>query len=341
MNNINFVILNQKKWHDLYQGERPDIASCAPRMTSNEDVWCALSYLQLTQRGLNATVSDRPLPGKINIVDGINFGSRFFSPHIFTIGCRTDGPYPGFCQIILQQNLIQTPGEPARYMPQWPQPGIIPRSANRTGIHSIGFFGDARKNLSPAFQTAEFIRALETLGLRLIIQGKQREGVKWNDYAELDLVIAVRDIPDSHLRLKPVNKLVNAWLAGVPALMGQEPALRAIQQNDLDYFPVNTPADALAAIKKLQSTPNLYPAMVAHGHKRALDFDDNAVAKKWFELFEHASHAFQAWQDSGYVKKRLNFLQRFLKHRTHKRKHKRQIVQRYREMEQRAANQQP
>jgi hypothetical protein len=46
----------------------------------------------------------------------------------------------------------------------------------------------------------------------------------WHDYSTDDLVLAVRDLTEKDALVKPASKLVNAWIAGVPALLGPEPA---------------------------------------------------------------------------------------------------------------------
>ena len=69
--------------------------------------------------------------------------------------------------------------------------------------------------------------------------------------------------------MKPSTKLVNAWIAGVQALLGPEPGFQDIRQTPLDYFEVKTPVEVLNAIHRLRSQPALYEQMVSNGLKRA------------------------------------------------------------------------
>jgi hypothetical protein len=83
---------------------------------------------------------------------------------------------------------------------------------------------------------------------------------------------------------KPGTKLYNAWLAGVPAVLGPEPAFRELRRHELDYLEVTSVEEALAAIDRLRSDPALYRAMVDHGRERARDFSVEAILDRWTDL---------------------------------------------------------
>ena len=50
---------------------------------------------------------------------------------------------------------------------------------------------------------------------------------RWFDYSQVDLVLAHRIEAATMLRHKPASKLINAWLAGAPALWPTNPRMRA------------------------------------------------------------------------------------------------------------------
>ena len=58
------------------------------------------------------------------------------------------------------------------------------------------------------------------------------------DYRTLDAVIAVRPFEPHLYFAKPASKLINAWRAGVPALVGPEFASREIRRTDDDFLEV-------------------------------------------------------------------------------------------------------
>jgi len=106
----------------------------------------------------------------------------------------------------------------------------------------------------------------------------------WPDYRAVDVLIAVRP-PDRRLYLaKPATKLVNAWLAGVPAILGEEFAYRELRRSPLDYIEVASIDDARRAVRRLRDEPILYQAMVDNGRRRAREFTITSITEHWRKL---------------------------------------------------------
>jgi hypothetical protein len=98
------------------------------------------------------------------------------------------------------------------------------------------------------------------------------------------------------LRTKPATKLVNAWLAGTPALLGAEPAFAGLRRSELDYLEVATPDDALGALRRLREEPGLFRAMVENGERRADELSAEAVTARWEAvLSEEIVPAYERW----------------------------------------------
>jgi hypothetical protein len=329
---INFVVNSWAGWRSVLASADYRLENVASRIISNEDVWVVLTYLQLRRRGLCASISNAPAAERINILDGISFAARPAPANLFYVGCRGDGHYPGLCQVVIRQNGLESPGQPSFYIPQWTQPAIIPRASARTGIRTLGFLGHAEINLARPFKDPAFAARLRSLGCELIVRGKSEDRVSWHDYSDLDLILAVRDIPPSHLQLKPVNKLTNAWAAGVPALLGPEPAIEAIRRSRLDYIPVITPADVFGALATLRETAGLYQRMVAHGRSRAAEFDDDAVANRWFAVLDQVRERFRDWRSLNPVQRQLNQLRRIVSYRLSLRRHVHEVHYAYRRL---------
>jgi len=62
------------------------------------------------------------------------------------------------------------------------------------------------------------------------------QAIDWPDFREADLILAVRPGDRRRATNKPASKLVNAWLAGVPALLGPEVAYRELRRSELEWF---------------------------------------------------------------------------------------------------------
>lgn len=149
----------------------------------------------------------------------------------------------------------------------------------------------------------------------------------WHDYRHADVVLAVRNLTAKDALAKPASKLVNAWLAGVPAILGPEPAYREIRRSDLDYIEVKTAQEALDALARLRSTPGLYQAMVENGRKRGADFTEPATVRRWVDLLDGPVHeAYCAWQRRPASVVRLGQLMGIAMETHAKRRHRRSIL---------------
>jgi len=174
---------------------------------------------------------------------------------------------------VVQNPLQEAAG--AIHIPHWPQPGILARDTTRSGIRRMGYFG--RVSSLPEFLTdPAFLAELERRGVSFHCDDRN-----WIDYSQTDVCVALRYESAIGLATKPASKLVNAWIAGVPALLGPEPAYRAARVSALDYLEVASGRDVLAALDRLIADPGLYEAMVANGRARAPAFDRDAVRAHW------------------------------------------------------------
>jgi hypothetical protein len=327
---LNFVVLKWDKWAPLLAQHPPnDVRDIAHLIVSNEDVWVVLTYLQLRRRGLRASVSPMPVRGAINILDGIHIQPEHVTPDMYIVGCRGDGHYPGLCQTVIHQNTLRAPRRTVIYVPQWMQPGLLPRNPTRSRIERIGFFGHAAVNLLGYFHDEAFADQLRNLGCELSIRDRG-ERVCWHDYRDIDLVLSVRDIPYEHLKVKPANKLINAWYANTPAIIGPEPAIQALRRSQLDYFEARQPDEILQILKLLRSRPALYEEMILHGRKRAASYTDDALSRLWKIALNAIGVRFQQWQRMTSKQMDRAYMQRIRDHHRALDKHERDIHRSYR-----------
>lgn len=285
---VTFVCNYPQKWSELFLSSSdslPNPKEIHSRIITNEDCWIVLTYLYLKQRHLNVSISDRFLPGEICVVSSIDFRIRHKTFSSYVVGCRSDGHKPVLCNFAIVQNQANVESETDILIPHWPQPGLIPRNQERGNrIENLVFKGH-EGNLYEAFRSPEFIQELEDLGVRLVISPKPKnQPVQWHDYSDADLVIAVRDLPQKDYLVKPASKLVNAWTAGVPALLGPEPAFSQLRRSPLDYIEIRTPQQAINAIRRLKQEPSLYQQMIANGLKRSQDFTVDRIAQQWHDV---------------------------------------------------------
>lgn len=322
---VTFVIRHPERWPELFQPSEtsiPEPNSLPSRIQTYEECWIVLTYLYLKRKHLNVSIADRFIPGEICVVSSLELGIKDRTFNSFVVGCRSDGFKPALCELTVVQNKVCLDSETDIFIPHWPQPGLIPRRSERGNtIENIVFKGD-EINLYEPFRSPEFKQELEKLGVTLKINGKPKnEPVMWHDYTTDDLVLAVRDLTEKDAMIKPASKLVNAWIAGLPALLGPEPAFGEQRQSDLDYIEVTTPQAVFEAVKLLKSQPELYQKMVANGLKRAEDFTTERMIQRWYELLAGpVADRYGHWLKRNQVSRIAEFSLRSIQHKISGRK---------------------
>jgi len=198
---------------------------------------------------------------------------------------------PPFADTIIVQNPAEADGARSFFMARWPKPGLMPRDpARATRIESAAFKGFP-SSLDSAFQGAEWLEFLREQRIEWMCDAvpyadlrTDASGLQFPDYRSVDLIVAVRPESSTTYRDRPATKLVNAWLAGVPAILGPELAYRALRKGPLDYLEVANVTEARAAVIKLLREPEPHRAMVENGIRRAAEFTPARIVHLWQEL---------------------------------------------------------
>lgn len=94
----------------------------------------------------------------------------------------------------------------------------------------------------------------------------------------------------------PPSKLYNSWLAGVPALLGNESAYRAEKRNQYDYFEVRSAGHVLRTLEHLRGDPTLRARVARNCSLRAREIGPEHVAERWIRtLTTVAAPAYERW----------------------------------------------
>lgn len=297
----------------------PDVHDLEATTTSEVDDWCfwnttwmarrrawsLRTALSLQRAGYDVAISDRlPASGIVVVGPELSIRRSFLQQpwcqrrHLITVAIRADLPRCFFADFEIVQNGYYADEQRVFHVPHWPQYGIIPRDPGRQAtIQTVSFKGHS-VNLHPSFAGPAWQRFLDKNDLRMPLnfEGERTNLMEdWHDYRNVDLVLAVRQDLGSPYYDKPASKLINAWIAGVPALLGPEHAYRELRRSPLDYLEVRSTADAMSAIRQLRADPSLYAAMIANGHRRAQAFSDDHYVSRWAEvLFVQVPHLARA-----------------------------------------------
>ena len=284
-------------WPDLHNLEERDIAAHAARFRGGINNWIVQTYLRvkapLAAAGMTLTIGEKFIPGCVNVAhrDSLN---RLFTPYFrsFVVGIRADRSPVHWCDIEVVQNDLE-PGRPrTHFLNFWPQPGLIARDPSRgSRVERVAYFGRA-SNAPAWFFDPAWHAALATMGMVFEIRDD-----RWFDYSDVDVVLAHRNEAPTMLRQKPASKLTNAWHAGTPALLADEPAYASLLRSSLDYVSIDSPADTLAWLRHLRASPDHYAAMVDNGRRRSVEFSIHATKARWLRLLlDRAVPEATAWR---------------------------------------------
>ncbi len=301
----------------FYLADEPDVAGIS-RLDPDVDLdafrpgelsWVAQTYLRLRNAGFPVALQSTP-PERGLVV--------FHAKHkhalarqatgrrgLIFVAIRADNSSPLLADFEVLQSGRFADDRNRFWIPFWPQPGLVPRDPARgTTLQRVAYMGRI-ENLHPEFRGEGWRQALAALGLEWVLRevrfakgagarpgGSSRNGkssceetrIDWEDYRTLDAVIAVRPFEPHLYFAKPASKLINAWRAGVPALVGPEFASREIRRTDDDFLEVADAGAALAALRRLRDDPELYSRIVAAGHRRAPEFSFAALTAQWARL---------------------------------------------------------
>ena len=271
----------------------PALATKRPHWTVLKDhafptgpeCWVLKTWYMLAQQELSFTplLVDRAVAGEVCVFHYDHAKPKHGVHSCFAVVARADRPAPPLADMTVVQNRYLQGGN-SRYIPHWPQNGLIPRSPSRgTRIESMAFMGD-QKYVPAFYSSPSFLSSMQQLGVSPI----WRAADAWHDYHDVDIVLAFRCLPPVVEKTKPALKLVNAWLAGAPMILRPEAAYTEIRQSPLDYLEAWDEEQVLEGIRHLKNSPTLYADMVAHGKERAKEFTEAAISKAWVALLEES-----------------------------------------------------
>lgn len=297
---VHFVCSDEKLWPELKGDPTLPLPTEVQVARSGGAInsWIVQVYHWMRAAGETVTIGGKTRADAVNIVSTWDFGRRNRKNTHYILAVRADAHAPMMANFVVYQNDRFSPAPHRAMMKHLPQPGIVPRNPDREDrIRTLSYMGRAR-NLLPGLQTPAFKDALAEIGVTLDLRFDDKDTGRhaWNDYSEVDAIVAVRGRGGYLESLKPGSKLVNAWLAGVPAILGPEAGFEDLRMSDLDYVEAHTPEDVIEAVKAMNATPERYAAIVANGKNRAVHFTAEAIAQDWVSLINgRVAPRFKAW----------------------------------------------
>jgi hypothetical protein len=251
-------------------------------------IWILQTFLRLRDAGDPVRLTAEPPAQGVVVCFADDFDDlRPYARNLTTLSVRADRRPQVRADFEVVQNTASA-GPGRFYIPHWTQPGLIGRDPARgTRVETVGYMG-ATQQLHEELQAPSWQEELGRRGLawanRMVTfqrnDVRQRD-LRWNDYAEVDIVVGLRPPALWESQAKPAAKLQNAWSAGVPAVLSPELPYRELRRSSLDYLEARDATEALQAIDRLRDDGELYAAMVANGLRRAKEFDVEHVRARW------------------------------------------------------------
>ncbi|MDX2244401.1 MAG: hypothetical protein NW224_27315 [Leptolyngbyaceae cyanobacterium bins.302] len=264
--------------------------------------WIVQTYLQLKGRGLDVHLVPHYVPDTICVVSREELMKRRLFKSLpfksYLVVCQQDRPRPFICEHRIVQNQLNVLTSRDHYLPHWSQPDLKVRDPARGDRVQNLVFKGRWYYLPEEYKSSEFVNQLDAIGIQFTTDADYNVDLQsWTDYSNADALLAVRQRSDLYLESKPPTKLINAWMAGCPALLGSEPAYQELRRSELDYIEVNSPQDAIQALQQLKNNPNLYRAMIENGWQRAKSFNPDAIALLWRDLLsEPVAIGYEQWR---------------------------------------------
>ncbi|HET9470265.1 MAG TPA: glycosyltransferase, partial [Usitatibacter sp.] len=273
------------RWDDIAGLDDADVDRMPGRFVGGRNSWIAQTFVRLRRaieaRGWSATAGPGFPRGAICIAHRDDVNHFALPAHAsFLVVVRADRAPVEACDLAIVQNALAVERH-ERFIPLWPQPGIVPRGADRGDrLERIAYLGRT-DSAPPWFEDAGFRRALRARRVEFEVRTRD-----WADYRDVDIALAIRRELPGVLAQKPATKLYNGWLAGVPVLASPEPAYRELRKRAIDFIEVRDATDVLRAVDIFRANPGLYRAMAANGLARGAQFGVHATRARWMELLE-------------------------------------------------------
>jgi hypothetical protein len=257
-------------------------------------VWILQTFLRLRDAGAPVGLVERPPAAGLVVAHADNIKRLFAEApaprNLTVVAAQSDKGRQLLADFSVVQNAAAARDDDF-FIPSWLQPGLIPRSPGRGARVENAAYVGAIKELHPELAGPDWIAVLRGRGLHwerrtVAFSGSDRlySDAGWNDYSNIDVLVALRSPGSWNARPKPAAKLQNAWAAGVPAVLSPEIPYRELRRSRLDFFEARSSADVLAAIETLRRDPILYSEMVQNGLERAKQFQPDRLVDRWIHV---------------------------------------------------------
>lgn len=278
---------------------------------SNFTPWIAQTYAELIKRGFDFEITDSLSVDGIILADRDTLGNSYpFLLNSFLICTKSDREFHPSATFHVthnrrdEDNIEEKKIWGSHYIDHWPMPNIIPRDSQRgSKLENIAYIG-SRSQLADEMKDSSWKQRLAQIGVNWIPIFDSR---LWNDYTNIDLIIAARRFPSPPYHYKGSIKLINSWYAGVPSLLAPESSFINDKVSEYDFIQVNSIEDAYKSIKFLQSNRIFYLQMIERCNERRQLLTRESISNQWVDFFREVEIFHDSWRQRSRVQLMAEF----------------------------------
>lgn len=278
---------------------------------SNFTPWIAQTYAELVKRGFDFAITDSLSVDGIILADRDTLGNSYpFLPNSLLICAKSDREFHPSATFHVthnrrdEHNVEKKKVWGAHYIDHWPMPNIIPRDSQRgSKLENIAYIG-SRSQLADELKDSSWKQRLAQIGINWI---PIFDPSLWNDYTNIDLIVAARRFPSYPYYNKGLIKLINSWYAGVPSLLAPESSFINEKVSEYDFIQINSVEDTYRSIRFLQSNPIFYLRMIERCKERSQLLTREAISTQWVDLFREVDIFYDSWKRMSLVRSVANF----------------------------------
>jgi hypothetical protein len=283
---------------------------------SNFTPWVAQTYFYLKQAGFSCKIADKFPDRGIVLTDRDTLADNYpFLDRVMLVCIKSDKEYHPSAHLHLVHNINSWQRDRntfwnPHFISHWPMPGIVPRIKERQNlVENIAYIGH-HSQIATELKSASWEKALvdrDYHWMPILDKGK------WNDYTNVDAIVAARSFDSKTYANKGAIKLINAWHAGVPAILTPESGFLAERKTDLDFLIIRSQEEAIQAIDRLKNSPKLYDRMVCNGYERAKEYSIQQTLSRWIGIVENNIFpAYEQWSNMNLYEKKMLFYKRMM-----------------------------
>lgn len=291
---------------DMY--DDVDLAQEWPRLKSGRALWIIHTYIRLRNAGHDVRIVGRAPDQGVVVVFARDMGSYLASrgnkSRTLIVCAQADAILAevSVADVILQHNGLRADDKRVFFVPNWPQAGLVPREPSRgDSLRTISYKGNLEQ-LHDDFLSMRWKQFLTKRNLSFVLDAPLNDELsnqespdnssafihgttdQWHDFSQTDAILAVRPPRRDLYPHKPAVKLVNAWHARTPALLGPERAYREIRRSQFDYVEIASLDDAMRAIDQLRDEPSRFRKMIHNAERRASEYSTENVLGTWEKI---------------------------------------------------------